>query len=501
MAGCRERRDASAGAEASAGDLVAAPAGGAPVVSIRVVFEAGAVDDPPGKEGLAALTAALVAGGGGGAMTSSAVLERLYPIGGIVRGWADQETTTFVAEAPAEHAVELYAVLRDLLLDPRFDVADLERVREARLALLAQGIRGGDDEQLARRVLELMLFEGHSYGHLPEGTIRGLGAIGTADARAFYRDHYTRDRAVFGVAGAYPPELPEAIRADLASLPVGSSAKDPVYPPAAAGFPDVVIVEKPGAATAIALGFPIGVNRADPDFPALLLAVSWLGEHRTPYGRLYRELREARGLNYGDYAYLEHFVEEPGTRFHEPGHPRREQYFSIWLRALDAANAAFALRVALAELDRLVVEGIPADEFERHREFLRQYLRLGAATPGRRLGHEIDDHFYATPALPEQLDEALARLTPELLRAAVVRHLRADRYKAAIVTHDAELLRRQLTAGIPTPSVPAGGAPAGTSERDLPYASWPLGLSPFSVHVVPAGELFETAAVPWRRRG
>lgn len=501
MTGCHDETGTPGGAAPTAHDLVATPAAGAPVVSIRVVFEAGAIDDPAGKEGLASLTAALVAGGGGGAMSSAAVLERLYPLGGTIRGWADQETTTFVAEGPAEYANELYAVLRDLLLEPRLDAADFERVRGERLVLLGQRLRDADDEQLVRRVLELLLFEGHPYGHLPEGTIRGLEAVTMADVATFQRERYTRDHAVFGVAGAYPAELPTAIRTDLASLPGGSVPREPLFPPPAVGTPEVVIVEKLAPAASIALGFPVDVSRADTDYPALLLAVSWLGEHRTPYGRLYRELREARGLNYGDYAYVEHFVEAPGTHFAEPGHPRREQYFSIWLRSLAPANAAFALRTALAELDRLVLEGIPADEFERQREFLRQYLRLGVVTPGQQLGEEIDDHFYGTPDRLAQLDDALARLTPELVRAALVRHLRADRYKAAIVTHDAELLRRQLTAGLPTPAAPLDGAAVGSDERDRAYASWPLGLSPASVHVVPAERLFDNALPPWRKRG
>ncbi len=473
---------------------------GAPVVSIRVVFDVGAIDDPVGKEGLAALTAALVAGGGTRDATYSALQERLYPIGGTIRGWADQETTTFVAEAPAEHAAELYAVLRGLLVAPRFDAGDFDRLRTAQVAALAGTLRGADDEQLARRALELLVFENHRYAHLPEGTVRGLQALTPDDARNFYRTRYRAGNARFGVAGAYPAELPEAIRADLATLPPGLPEREPVLAASPAGLPSVVIIEKPAPAASIALGFPIDVNRAHPDFAALLVAMSWLGQHRTPYGRLYEELREARGLNYGDYAYAEHFVEEPGTRFHAPGHPRSQQYASLWIRSVAPANAAFALRAALAELDRMIAEGIPREEFERQRDFLRAYVQLWRQTPDRRLGWELDDHFYGTPDGLARLDARLAALTPETLQAALVRHLRADRYEAVVVTQDAELLRQQLTSGLPTPAAPADGVPAEIPEADRHYAAWPLGLGKASVTIVPAERMFETAAPPWRAR-
>ena len=504
LPGCRDRKAAEPGAEpaASGEEAVPAPGPGAPVVSIRVVFDVGAIDDPAGKEGLAALTAALVAGGGSRDATYFALQERLYPIGGTIRGWADQETTTFAAKAPAEHAAALYEVLRGLLVTPRFDAGDFDRVRAAQVTALAGTLRGADDELLARRALELLIFEHHRYAHLPEGTVRSLLSLTPDDARAFYRERYRASTARFGVAGAYPAELPDAIRADLATLPPGVPEREPVLPASPAGLPQVVIVEKPSPSTSIALGFPVDVNRAHPDYAALLVGLSWLGEHRTPYGRLYQELREARGLNYGDYAYAEHFVEDAGTRFQAPGHPRSQQYVSFWIRPVAPANAAFALRTALAELDRAIADGIPREEFERQRDFLRQYVKLWRQTPDRHLGWELDDHFYGTPDGLARLDAQLAALTPETLQAALVRHLRADRYEAVVVTQDAELLRQQLTSGLPTPVAPADGGPGpgDIPEADRRYAAWPLGLGPASVTIVPVETLFETASPPWRAR-
>ena len=57
-------------------------------------------------------------------------------------------------------------------------------------------------------------------------------------------------------------------------------------------------------ATAVSAGFPTRVTRKDDDWYPLLVANSYLGEHRTFNGVLMNELRGKRGLNYGDYSYI-----------------------------------------------------------------------------------------------------------------------------------------------------------------------------------------------------
>jgi zinc protease len=47
------------------------------------------------------------------------------------------------------------------------------------------------------------------------------------------------------------------------------------------------------------------ITRAKDDFAALMVANSWLGEHRKSYSQLYKKIREARSMNYGDYTYIE----------------------------------------------------------------------------------------------------------------------------------------------------------------------------------------------------
>ena len=84
---------------------------------------------------------------------------------------------------------------------------------------------------------------------------------------------------------------------------------------------EVTIVEKPAEATAISIGFPIDVTRRDDDFYALAVANSYLGEHRTFNGKLMQDLRGKRGLNYGDYSYIEDFIQDGTSTFPIPNNP------------------------------------------------------------------------------------------------------------------------------------------------------------------------------------
>jgi len=70
-------------------------------------------------------------------------------------------------------------------------------------------------------------------------------------------------------------------------------------------------------------------------------------------GVLYDEMREKRGLNYGDYSYIEYFPRGMYQMEPSPNLGRRYQIFQIWIRPVQPPTAKFALRLALYELDRL----------------------------------------------------------------------------------------------------------------------------------------------------
>ena len=113
---------------------------------------------------------------------------------------------------------------------------------------------------------------------------------------------------------------------------------------------------------------------ADDEFAALMVANSWMGEHRKSYSRLYQKIREARSMNYGDYSYIEWYQAGGQNQLPPYGVPRSSNYWSIWIRPVQIASqlraqyeelanvtvghAHFALRMAIRELDLLIENGV-----------------------------------------------------------------------------------------------------------------------------------------------
>jgi zinc protease len=471
--------------------LVALPSLSTPLVALRVVVRVGAQDDPVGKEGLAALTAAMVAQGGTETLSYDEILKRLYPMAAGLSGDCRKEVTVFAGEVHRDNLAAYAQLVNEMIATPRFDPADFERLKAEALDYLTKVLRGSDDEELGKAALGLALYPaGHPYGHVEAGTVAGLGAITLDDVRAFHKAHYTLGAMEIGVAGGADRSFARHFALGLLGL------ASPTSPPPALPAPprpdglEVVVVEKPSAdATAISMGFPLSVTRKDDDFYALALANSYLGEHRTFNGKLMQDLRGKRGLNYGDYSYIEDFIQDGFGTFPVPNNPRRQQAFSLWVRPVPHDKAAFALRAALWELDRLVNDGIAPAEFEATRDFLLNYSKLWVQTLSRRLGYAMDGAFYGKADLVKELAERLPRLTVDGVNAAVKKHLASPGMRVVIVTRDAEALAKTLRSGEPTPLVyDTAGTPEDVLKEDEVISRFPLGK--VRVTIVPVAELF-----------
>ena len=130
-------------------------------------------------------------------------------------------------------------------------------------------------------------------------------------------------------------------------------------------------------------------------------------------GVLYDRMREKRGLNYGDYAYIEYFPRGMFLMEPQPNLARRYQIFQVWIRPVEPPTAKFALRLALFELDKLHENGMTQEQFERTREFLSKYVNVLTRTKRAELGYAIDSVYYGMNPYNEYLKAQLAKLTLE----------------------------------------------------------------------------------------
>ena len=465
-----------------------------PLVTFRIILRSGAINDPKGKEGLNALTAYLIAQGGTKDLTYSQVVEQLYPWSAGIDVQADQEITTFIGEVHRDHLDHFYKLFSDLLLHPRFDPADFQRVKDLGLTYLKNTLRATSDENLGKQALNTFMYEGHPYGKPEFGTVQGLTAITLEDVKEYYNNTCTQANLWLGIAGGYPQSLVGQMQRDFSALPAGTVQSVPLTKADDIKDMEVMVVEKPTRAYAVSMGYTLPVTRKDKEFYALLVANSYFGEHRTFNGVLMNRLRGDRGLNYGDYSYCERFVGGTGgTPFPEVNTPLRQQCFSIWLRPIPPDQTLFGIRNALFELKNLIEKGIAQKDFDQTKKFVTYYSKLWASTLSRRLGYQMDSEFYGSDYFIDRIERELQTLTLDDVNAAIRKYLHPSDIKIAVVVNEGkgqEFLNAMMT-NAPSPIKYQSPVSQSILDQDKLIEVFPLAINKEKSRVVNARDLFE----------
>lgn len=462
-----------------------------PLVSLRIQFLTGAANDPAGKAGLAQLTAAMLAQGGSKNLTYDQIVAEFYPLATSFGAGVDKEMTVFAGTTHKDNLDKYFGIVRQMLLEPGFRADDFQRLKQDQINYIKVGLRQSNDEELGKERLYNLIYKNTPYEHLNAGTVSSLEKITLEDVRDFYRKNYTAGNLVLGATGDYSPDFAARMQTEFAKLPGGARTQIKIQTPKLATGKRVDIVQRETRATAISLGFPIDVTRRDADFPALALVASYLGQHRSSNSFLYQRLREARGLNYGDYAYVEYFPRGMYRFDPEPNLARNSQIFQIWIRPVEPQNAHFALRAALFEFDKLTKNGMTPEQFETTREFLSKYVNILTQTGDAALGYELDSRFYGTANFNSYMKERLAKLTLADVNAAIKKHLAANSMQIVMITKDAEKLKTALISDAASPIKYNSEKPQTVLDEDKIIQNYKLALTPDSVTITTVERVFE----------
>jgi zinc protease len=169
--------------------------------------------------------------------------------------------------------------------------------------------------------------------------------------------------------------------------------------------------------------------------------------------------------------------------------PRREQYFSVWIRPVQPPDAQFALRAGLYELQRLRDEGMTQAEFDLTRNFVLNYSKLWAQSLWDRLGFQMDSRFYGMPYYIDEIQARLSKLTVGDVNAAIRKYLSTDNYAAVLVTANAKALKETLEKDAPSPKTYNSQVDAKVTAADQKIV--PLKVQPTRIDVVPVTEVFQ----------
>ena len=464
-----------------------------PNVNVKFLFTVGSANDPKGKEGLAQLAASMITEAGSKDMRIDEINKALYPIAGSFGNLVDKEMTTFTGIVHRDNLDRFLSISLPQLITPGFREEDFQRLKDQQLNALKQDLRNNNEEELGKEELQNVVFAGTPYGHTILGTIAGIESITLDDVKKFVDANYNATNVVVGLSGSYPDTLPARLTADLSNLGMGEEEKSIAQVPAIKGDQpsglEVEIIKKETRATAISMGHPIPVTRNSADFAALNLARVWLGEHRASSGRLYDRIREVRGLNYGDYAYIEFFNRPGGQFFPSPGIARRSQLFEIWIRPVVPENAQMATRIALYETQKMIDNGLSEQDFQNTRDYVMKNVYLLTSTQNQRLGYALDSWWYGIGDYVDHMRAQYSKLTRKQVNDAIKKYLSVKNMHVVIITKDAEGLRDTLLKDGPS-AIKYDAPKPELAEEDKVIGSYKLNLKPENIRIVNVDDVF-----------
>lgn len=482
-------------------------------VVVQLRFQNGSICDPVGKEGLTYLTTQLLTESGTKTMTHEQITDKIYPWAAGFYSSCDKEVSNFVFQVPADFLQQFYLIFKDMILAPSFAQTDFDRVKSNQQNYVDQIIRSSSDEEYGKKLLEDMMFRGTNYQYPVQGTTKSVASITLEDVKAHFSNFFTVNNLTIGIAGNYSESFLKQLKNEMGQLPTAKQA----IPSAAKGIMpngvSVEIVSKDNAlGSAISAGFPMNLTRASDDFAAMMVANSWLGEHRKSYSRLYKKIREERSMNYGDYTYIEWYDNGGGNMLPPSGTPRSSNYFSIWLRPVQTAkglkaqypelnsiqigHAHFALRMALKEMDQMITKGMSQQDFDNTRTFLRSYMKLYAQTPAAKLGYLLDSKFYGRKDYITEMDALLSKLTVNDVNNAMRKYWQTKNMNIVIVTDQSEsqALETSLKSGLASPMSYSDNLKAALSsdilQEDKSVENFPFPVN--SVRIINSEDTFRS---------
>ena len=276
-----------------------------PVTQVQLLFDAGYAADQGGKLGAASFASRLM-NESTTKMDSVAVSEARQRLGAITSVDCGLDTCSASLDALNDQLKPSLALFADIVRDPAFKAADIDRVRGQWLADIAQ--EKTQPVGLALRTLPPLLYgAGHAYG-IPftgSGTEASIKALGAGDLRAFQRNWLRPDNVKILVAGDTTlariiPALNAAFgdwKAPATAVPHKNIAQV-----AAQAKPRVFLIDRPDAPQSLIMAGLLAPSTRAPDNLAIQVANGAFGGTFT--SRLNMNLREDKRWAYGAQSFL-----------------------------------------------------------------------------------------------------------------------------------------------------------------------------------------------------
>ena len=389
-----------------------------PLVDFRLVARVGSVDDPAGKEGLAALTAELLTQGAAG-RSATQIAGDIAFVGGTLAAGAGREQITVSCEVLRKDFDTGLALFRDVIASPSFPAEEFQRQRDEALGQIAA--QRNDPSTVADLALGPFLLGDSPLAHPVLGSARSVATLTREDVVAFHGRFMRPDNAVLAVVGDVDP------RATVAALEkafAGWKSSGEKRPESYRAVPQLpgrrlrVIRRAEITQTQIRMAC-MGVPRNHPDYYPIQVANTILGGGFT--SRLVDEVRVHQGLTYGI-----------------------SSDFTMWRNAGTFGISTFTrnesirqlVDAVLAEVARLRDQGPREEELASAKRYLTGQFPLGLQSPDDLAEQILAVEFYGLE--PDHLQGFSARIdavTMEDVRRALKSYFCVEDLRILLVSN------------------------------------------------------------------
>ncbi len=268
-----------------------------PMLDIRLVFQAGLCRDGH-QSGLSNLTSGLL-DEGTHQLSADELAQQLDTLGALYQTGVRHDSAYISLRSLTDpnFLSPSLALLKQMLSEPAFLNEPFERVKNQ----ILMGLKEEQQEpaSLAQNAFYKALYPDHPYGNSISGTLDSVKQITRADVVKFYREYYTAQNVLIALVGDITSEKAKEIAEELVqSLPTGKAAAS--LKTANLAPVNTQAISFSSQQTAILLG-QVAINIQSADYFPLIVGNYTLGGGGM-VSRLFREVREKKGLVYGIYS-------------------------------------------------------------------------------------------------------------------------------------------------------------------------------------------------------
>jgi len=371
-----------------------------PSVSVRMIIRAGAAQDPPGKHGMAMLTATLL-DQGAGKRSAEQIADTIDFVGGVLGTGAGSDLSFVNAVVMNDSYHVALELMSDVVQRPTFAADEIERQRQQ--ALSALKVSAGDPEAVAGRIIDRLIYGFHPYGMPGGGTAASLASLTRADFVDFHRKYFVPNNALIAVVGDISAaDAMAGLEKYFGGWQPGVVPETTMTEPPQPTKRVIVIDKKDAVQTEIRVGH-LAIPRKHNDYEAVDQAVKILGGEGA--NRLQQVLRSQRQLTYGASADLDTYkmagavIAETDTQ---------------------TSNTAEALRIVVDEFSRLQRERVYDEELSGAQDYMVGHFPLTLEVPDAIATQVLNQLFYELPVddLPKYRERVLKVTPDEIQRVA-----------------------------------------------------------------------------------